>query len=100
MPKFNFPVRFRSGNDRPIDGRHEYLAHRSFIEAMPATKAMVRSAYFANSVGINACVPVGTAEAIGNTLCTFLEENPGIRDATGEELMTTLIAYKYRCPVP
>ncbi|MGO7793377.1 hypothetical protein ACC703_39640, partial [Rhizobium ruizarguesonis] len=48
---------------------------------------------FANSVGVNVCVPiVTTAEAIGNTLCTFLEENPGIREATCDELMTTLIA--------
>ncbi|TCA27918.1 hypothetical protein E0H70_22610 [Rhizobium leguminosarum bv. viciae] len=81
--------------------RDEYLARRIFTEVVPAPKAMVNSAYFANSVGVNVCVPVGTtAEAIGNTLCTFLEENPGIREATGDELMTTLIAYKYRCPAP
>jgi hypothetical protein len=81
--------------------RDEYLARRSFTGAVPVERAMVNSAYFANSVGVNFCVPEGiTAEAMGDMLCTFLEENPGIREATGDELMTTLIAYKYRCPVP
>lgn len=81
--------------------RDDYLARRIFNEAVPRPKAMVNSAYFGNSIGVNLCVPIGTtAAAIGNTLCTFLEENPGIRDASGDDLMTTLISYKYRCPVP
>ncbi|MBX5135766.1 hypothetical protein HJB80_24475 [Rhizobium lentis] len=81
--------------------RDDYLARRIFTEVVPVPKAMVNSAYFFNSVGANFCVPVGTtAESIGNTLCTFLEQNPGIRDPSGDELMTTLIAYKYRCPAP
>ncbi|MBB4234097.1 Rap1a/Tai family immunity protein [Rhizobium esperanzae] len=79
----------------------EYVARRIFNHVVPEPKAMVKSAYFANSVGVNACVPAGTTvEGIGDTLCTFLEENPGIRDATGDELMMTLIHYKYRCPAP
>jgi hypothetical protein len=81
--------------------RDEYLARRTFIETVPAPKAMVNSAYFANSVGVNFCVPEGiTAEAIGEVLCTFLQENPGIREATGDELMMTLIHSRYHCPVP
>jgi hypothetical protein len=62
---------------------------------------MVKSAYFANSVGVNVCVPVGTtAEAIGNTLGYIPGRKSRHREATGDELMTTLIADKYRCPVP
>lgn len=81
--------------------RDEYLARRIFVDTVPAPKAMVSSAYFGNSVGVNICVPVETtAEAMGEMLCTFLQENPGIREATGDELMTTMLHYKYRCPAP
>ncbi|MBB3524774.1 Rap1a/Tai family immunity protein [Rhizobium redzepovicii] len=79
----------------------EYLARRIFTEAAPTPSRMVNSAHFAIAVGVNVCIPTGaTAEAIGNALCTFLEENPGIREATGDELMMTLAHYKYHCPIP
>ncbi|MGO8141131.1 hypothetical protein AB9F34_34670, partial [Rhizobium leguminosarum] len=38
--------------------RDEYFARRIFTEVVPAPKAMVNSAYFANSVVVNVCVPV------------------------------------------
>ncbi|MHC2361025.1 hypothetical protein [Rhizobium leguminosarum] len=79
----------------------EQLARRIFTEAAPRPSRMVNSAHFGIAVGVNVYIPVGTtAEAIGNTLCTFLEENPGMRGATGDELMTTMAHYKYHCPIP
>ena len=79
----------------------EYLARRIFTEATPTPSRMVNTAHFAIAVGVNVCIPTGTtAEAIGNALCTLLEENPGIREANGDELMMTLAHYKYHCPIP
>jgi len=81
--------------------RDDYLARRNFVDAVPTSKAMVNSAYFANSIGANFCIPVGTtAAAISDMLCTFLEENPGVRDAASDDLMMTLVEGKYRCPLP
>jgi hypothetical protein len=79
--------------------RDEYLARRNIVDNAPSTKAMVNAAYLGESVGIDFCVPVGTkAEVLGDMLCTFLEQNPGVRDATGDDLMTEVVQAKYNCP--
>ncbi|OWW00820.1 hypothetical protein ATY81_06100 [Rhizobium sp. R72] len=80
--------------------RDEYLARRNIADSIQSSKALVNSAFLANSFGVNFCVPAGTKpEVIGDMLCTFLQQNPGVRDATGDDLMTTLIRGNYSCPV-
>lgn len=70
--------------------RDEYLARRNFTDTDPSSKAMVNSAFLANSVGANFCLPLGTKpEVIGEILCAFLKQNPDVREATGDDLMTT-----------
>ncbi|MBB3391679.1 hypothetical protein FHT82_004457 [Rhizobium sp. BK275] len=80
--------------------RDEFLARRALADAVPSSRAMVDYAYFGKSVGVNICLPAGTtAIAIGDMLCRFLQDNPDIRGSQGNDLLMTVIASRYTCPV-
>jgi hypothetical protein len=78
--------------------RDEYLARRNLADAVPAPKAMVNSAHFGNSVCLNICIPTSTTAAdVSVLLCELLRQNPGIREAAGDDLMMTLVRGKFSC---
>lgn len=79
--------------------RDDYLARRTILDAIPSAKAMVNAAFLAQSVGVNFCIPTGTSPAdISDRLCDFLKENPDIRSAGGDDLMTAVMQAKFLCP--
>jgi hypothetical protein len=81
--------------------RDDYLARRTLQDAMPSAKAMVNSAFLAESVGVNFCLPVGTSAAtVSEELCKFLGQNPDARPATGDDLMMTILQVRFRCAAP
>jgi len=78
--------------------RDEFLARHSFADAAGDPQAMVSITRLGHSVGWNICLPPGTTPIIiGEMLCHFLQENPGVRSAEGDDLVMTVVTRSYGC---
>jgi Rap1a immunity proteins len=78
--------------------RDEFLARRAFADAARDPQAMVSITRFGHSVGWNICLPPGTTPVvIGDMLCHFLQENPGVRSSEGDDLVMTVVTRSYGC---
>jgi hypothetical protein len=79
--------------------RDDYLARRTMQDAIPSAKAMVNSAFLAESVGVNICMSAdASATDVSDRLCDFLKQNPDARSATGDDVMMTVLQGKFSCP--
>ena len=78
--------------------RDEFLARRALADAIHRPEAMVNFARLGNGIGMNICLPPGTTPIIiGEMLCHFLQENPGVRSAEGDDLVMTVVSRSYGC---
>ncbi|MDE1992696.1 MAG: hypothetical protein KGI75_09340 [Rhizobiaceae bacterium] len=78
--------------------RDDLVARRGIAQSIPNARAMTNWAYFADSVGVDICIPPNVdAAKISGMFCDFLTQNPTLQDVPSEEVMSTFAGLNFPC---